>query len=397
MSFATLPAELLLQVAAYIDSDSDLNSAIRTCGWLYITLDGYLYNRQDKASATAALFWASEHGISSTARRFINIGANFNATKDEGGLTPLMLNAQKGHENLVALLLSLPGINLNAYHELYRKTALHFAAMGGHYGVVELLVQAKGVDLNHCEGDYGATPLIELISATPSGPRKNDAMKLLVEQYGVDLNTPDNKWDLSPLLWAIQGWEPDIACILLERESVRVDFEDPQGRTAIWWAAKRGYEKCVRMLLERDDIDVNAIERKCQTPLWVAAKKGHVAVVRMLIAAGADPTARDDDSYRNALTVAAANDQDEVVSLLISQTGIDYTLEDVECLRAFSLRAQQRGNLESARSISNKLGRQVGSEDGRRRRERPRERAHSTRGTGLISRFRKVLLEPGGG
>ncbi|RWW81133.1 hypothetical protein BHE74_00010504 [Ensete ventricosum] len=72
------------------------------------------------------------------------------------------------------------------------------------------------------------------------------------------------------------------------------DAEDPDGRTALHFAAGLGSEECVRLLAEAG-ADVDRPERAGGglTPLHVAAGYGQPAAARALLAAGADPGALD--------------------------------------------------------------------------------------------------------
>ncbi|CEL11212.1 hypothetical protein ASPCAL14315 [Aspergillus calidoustus] len=353
MSLSTLPTELLLHIATYADNEKDLNNLVRSCRRLYTTLNDTLYKRHAEESATSALIWAAERGMHKTAKRFLALGADVNAT-NEDRLTVLMLAAAKGHEEVVRTILGVEGIDVNAQHWLHKRTALHYAAMEGHYEVVRVLIGAKGIGFNIPEGNYGGTPLIALISAT--APGKEEVMRLIVEQEDIDLNQADTKWELSPLLWAIQDEQTEIACILLEKKTVDVNFADPRGRTPLWWAAKLGDETCLRLLLARDHININTPNHKGQTPLWVAAKHGHEGVVQMLLREGADPTTRDNKHYRDALMVAAVKERTDVVCLLLREKNINFTGQDSEVVRAFVLQARERGHWETVKVISETLG-----------------------------------------
>lgn len=104
--------------------------------------------------------------------------------QDQSGLTALILAAQKGHENVVKLLLQLPGININAQNR-YGCTALIWAIREGYENIVKLLLQAPGININTQNKD-GKTALID---AAKYG--HDDVVKLLLQVPEISINAQD--------------------------------------------------------------------------------------------------------------------------------------------------------------------------------------------------------------
>ena len=77
---------------------------------------------------------------------------------------------------------------------------------------------------------------------------------------------------------------------LIEQQQVDVNEAQPDGATALHWAAYRGDLQTARLLISAE-ADVNAANDYGATPLWLAAQDGNVAIVEALLQAGADANA----------------------------------------------------------------------------------------------------------
>ena len=106
--------------------------------------------------------------------------------KDAEDDTLLLLAAEKGHIEVVNLLLSQPGIEINAVDKI-GWTPLLLAAIEGHTEVVQLLLAQPGIKVN-VANSLGHTPLKEAIKK-----RHTEIIKLLLLQPGINLNGIDGK------------------------------------------------------------------------------------------------------------------------------------------------------------------------------------------------------------
>jgi len=102
-------------------------------------------------NGNSLLFYASTTKV---AELLISKGASINATNN--GFTPLHWAADRGHEEVAALLIE-KGLNVNAKDENRGRTPLHFSAHEGHIEVTDLLIR-KEANLNAKTND-GFTPL----------------------------------------------------------------------------------------------------------------------------------------------------------------------------------------------------------------------------------------------
>ena len=154
--------------------------------------------------------------------------------------------------------------------------------------------------------------------------------------------------DELPLVAAVKAEDPDAVRAALAA-GADVDARQPDGATALHWAAFRDQLEIAGLLLAAG-ADVNAANELNATPLWLAAdnasapmverllaaganpnvrlpegetpvmtasRTGSADAVRMLLEAGADPNVREDTRHQTALMWAVAQGHPDVVSLLI--------------------------------------------------------------------------------
>ena len=123
---------------------------------------------------------------------------------------------------------------------------------------------------------------------------------------------------------AVSYNHPDVVSVLI-RNGARLDLSPfSDGRTLLTFAAGKGHLAIMRILLAQPEVDVNA---PCPAggPLIAAASKNRVDVVAYLLEAGANCNRCRPRDNRTALIVASAAGHADVVRLLVSQDGIDFT------------------------------------------------------------------------
>jgi len=236
-----------------------------------------------------------------------------NAVDPEGN-TLLMVAAERGHKDLLPILLEAKAdpnmaTSANTPHHLTTRggvTALMIAAHHGYEQIAHVLLEA-GAIVDTQLPDRPDTQLPDgrtaLMIAAKLG-RERCAHVLLKAKADPNKATSDGR---TALIIAADNYghygdhEPFVR-ILLEAQA------DPNkarsdGTTALMLAAKHGQEPCVRDLLEAGAV-VNAPNFAAVTALILAAEKGHEPCVHVLLEAKADPNKATSDG-RTALILAA--------------------------------------------------------------------------------------------
>lgn len=158
MSLLTLPSELLLFVANFLEVDGDIDSLAKTNKDVYSLLNPYLYRRNSLKSGSSALLWAAQGGNEATARRCISEGVNVGAI-DGVDRTPLSWAAQNRHEAVVNLLLATAQFDIDL-KDSEGCTPLFSAVENGRERVVKMLLATGRRDVDS-KDRLEITPLSE--------------------------------------------------------------------------------------------------------------------------------------------------------------------------------------------------------------------------------------------
>ena len=130
----------------------------------------------------------------------------------------------------------------------------------------------------------------------------------------VSLSVPNVVAGGDQLIDAVKQGDAQIVRSLLEQQS-DVDAAQPDGATALMWAAHRNDLDTVELLI-RAGANVNAANDYGATPLWLACTHGSASLVEMLLKAGADPNATL--LAGETALMAAAERSAELVMLLLT-------------------------------------------------------------------------------
>lgn len=125
----------------------------------------------------------------------------------------------------------------------------------------------------------------------------------------------------SPLIDAVKKQDLQAVRTLL-KEKVNINAPEPDGFTALHWAAQRNDLQLVELLLGAG-ANVKASTRYNITPLYLAAMNGNTAVIERLLNAGADPNGTAEEGQTMLMTAALSGKADAVRLLLTRGAKVD--------------------------------------------------------------------------
>lgn len=140
-----------------------------------------------------------------------------------------------------------------------------------------------------------------------------DAVKKAIAAGG-NVNTPEPD-GTSALLWAAYQSSPDLVQMLL-KAGADPNAANRFGVTPLLQAARYGDVATMNVLL-KGGADIKKAEREGETPLMAAARAGGLAAVKLLLERGADVNARESLQDETALMWATAEGHLDVVDALL--------------------------------------------------------------------------------
>ncbi|XP_041932384.1 transient receptor potential cation channel, subfamily N, member 1 [Alosa sapidissima] len=268
----------------------------------------------------------------------------------KNGWSPLLLAAERGHLEVVRILLQNHA-RVDVFDE-DGKAALHLAAENGHEDIADLLLSHKafvnaktklGLTPLHLAAQNGSTRLVRLLVETHVA--STDALSL-------------NKQ--TPLHLAAMSGQLDVCSSLLK---LRADITatDIHGQTPLHLAAENDHSEVVQLFLKHRPELATLANVEGATCTHIAAAKGSVAVIRELLKfnQGGVSTLHNKANGSCPLHLAAAGGHTEVVKVLL-EAGASAADEDVEGMTAIHLAARS-GHIHILEVLKNNISLKISS------------------------------------
>jgi len=259
--------------------------------------------------------WAALHRSEETAKLLLERGANPDAVSRYCQTASAALRLQEG---MTGILLESKEFNNNLRDSILGRAPHTWVAPVGREGGVKALLEPENVSPQQVDGFYDRTP--------PWFAARNgyeEVLKNLLRPVGVDPNQANTKYYQMPLPLAAERGHGSVVKKLLKGGGLNPDQPDTKyGRTPLSWAAERGQEGVVKMLLQRENVDPNTIDTSNgRTPLSWAALRGCVGVVKVLLERQDVYVALPDMNNQTPLSLALSEGHDEIVEILLGNSG----------------------------------------------------------------------------
>ncbi len=200
---------------------------------------------KDQSRGETALIAAASRGDMLIAKTLIDGGADVNA-KSPTGANALIRALEYKHEEISALLLAKPNLDLNTQRSDGTTALMIYAAREKEPEVAQLLERGANVNLQDAEGDTA------LHRACQSG-----SLKIVQMLLGKSANPNlQNKVGGTPLMWAgAYGYQEITELLLASGANPRLKDED--GVTASAWATKNNHNDLAKLLGEAEKKKTN--------------------------------------------------------------------------------------------------------------------------------------------
>ncbi|OQD70187.1 hypothetical protein PENANT_c145G01333 [Penicillium antarcticum] len=313
MPLLGLPLEILLWIGKSLDK-KDIRSLCLTSRDSNVIFRKCLFDCIDFHDAPP-IHWAIKHRSLGIVQHSL-VWEKANINQNFSGLTPLMLATKLRYADAVDLLLSHHSVRVIQRNNL-GESAFSMAVLHGCVRIVKSLVNVQKIDLNDqsldgnapiitaltCRHTYifqlllsdvrtnvnicdhhGQTPLHVAVEIGDYG-----AVQMLVRNPRVHVNCFNHRQE-TPLLLAVKGYGRFLPInkrlliveALLLSHYINLNYQDENGRTAIWYAVDNSEAKLAELLLQQMSLDLNCADKLGQTPLANAAANGSLALVKIL-------------------------------------------------------------------------------------------------------------------
>ncbi|XP_046336687.2 putative ankyrin repeat protein RF_0381 [Haliotis rufescens] len=236
--------------------------------------------------------------------------ANLNKS-GKNGMTPAMIAAQKGHREILELLVK-KGADLCLLDD-DDNTILHVACKEGNVEIVKYIHSQNIID-TESRGDYGNTPVMfaalyrqmevffflvkmgahlskldddgENILHLSSRGGDVEIVNCILKRNVVDINSEGDD-GVTPLMLAAYFRRRQVFYLLIER-GANTSAVDCDNDNILHYSCRGGDVEIVNYVLTHKIVNINSRTNALETPVLVAALRGKTKVFQLLIERGAD-------------------------------------------------------------------------------------------------------------
>ncbi|XP_071109961.1 ankyrin repeat domain-containing protein 50-like [Haliotis cracherodii] len=231
---------------------------------------------------------------------------------DNGGYNILHVACLGGSCEVVKYIVSRKIIDINSRGQ-YGRTPVMIAAEKGHREVLDLLMK-EGGDLTQLDDDG------ENILHVACMLDHVEMVKYVMSLHIVDINSRGS-FGRTPLMTAASGGHRDLFEKLVEN-GADMSLKDEDGEDILHIACLGGNVDMVKHILLQTSVDVNSKGQYGRTPIMTAAAKGHRKAFDLLRRIGADVSLADDHG-NNILHLACVGNREKMLKYIISLNIID--------------------------------------------------------------------------
>ncbi|CAK9264898.1 unnamed protein product [Sphagnum jensenii] len=316
---------------------------------------------QENSNNLTALHIAARKGSAQIVGSLLQMpGVEVNV-QDDRSFTPLDLAIEKGHVEVVELLLEYTSTSdLERKQKCSGNTPLHIATKSGHLELTNLLLEhanklhfnkenadQNGAHLNNEEGHVDEVKGVLEHSESYIKEKNNDGntpLHLSLEEGHAKvvqfLLTSCNTLDLevenvagqTPLHLATLGGHDEVVKVWLEHAKLNLKVKNKEGNTPLHLASLGGHVKVVNMMLEhRKELDFHSQNKDGNTIFHLATKGGHLEVVKVFMedSKAKDLLDRNNNHWNTPLHLAIEEGHVNVVNILLEIAGNKLDLNEI--------------------------------------------------------------------
>ncbi|KAG2463035.1 NFKB2 factor, partial [Polypterus senegalus] len=284
-----------------------------------------------------------DYATTGDARMLLAVQRQLCAVQDENGDSPLHLAIIHQQvsviEQLVQVIVSIPGQRILNFTNNLLQTPLHLAVITRQHKVVEFLLKA-GADPTLL--DRFGNSVLHL--AAPMGDEQMLSILLshLKHQNVNLLNSPDYS-GLYPIHLAVRKGGEKCLRLLLEYGANVDAMERKSGCTALHLAVQKNLLSAACSLATEFKADVNICNFGGNTPLHLAASLGSPTFCSMLIAAGAEKHLENDEP----ISLSSSSDEDEEEADMSGENMLETKQKELEA-RIDEMQISERQNTKAS-------------------------------------------------